>query len=414
MTLSDQEPTLQSPDQPALRRSVGMLLLTLYGVGTILGAGIYVLVGEVAGRAGIYAPVSFVLAAFLALFSAFSYAELAARFPFSAGEAVYVEEAFHKTTLSALIGYLVLLTGMVSSATLVHGFAGYLSVFVVAPLWVMMVGTVICMGLVAAWGVKESLTLAAIMTTVEVLGLLMVIWVGGASFLENGLPAGGSAALGQFPGWAGIIGGAFIAFYAYVGFEDMVNVAEEVKDPAKTLPRAILLALAVTTLFYLVVSLVAVLVLTPDELIGSKAPLALLYQKATGNSPVVITLIGLFAVINGALIQVIMASRVLYGMGSRGWAPGIFSRVGKRTGTPLLATALVTLIILLLALWFPLVTLAGVTSFLTLLLFLLINVSLIWIKRTRLPVEGLVSYPVVIPWLGVFTIAIFLLFAVIV
>ena len=397
-----------------LNRSVGMLLLTFYGVGTILGAGIYVLVGEVAGRAGIYAPLSFALAAFLALFSAFSYAELSARFPFSAGEAVYVEEAFHQTWLSGFIGYLVMAIGMVSSATLVHGFTGYLGVFVDAPHWLAILGTVFLIGVIAAWGVRESLTLAAVMTLVEVFGLLMVIWVGGESFLQNGLPAGASAAISEFPGWTGIVGGAFIAFYAYVGFEDMVNVAEEVKEPSRVLPRSILLALAITTLFYLVVSLVAVAVLTPEELTGSSAPLALLYEKATGNPPVVITLIGLFAVINGALIQVIMASRVLYGMGNRGWAPRVFSTVNRRTQTPLLATVLVTVLILLLALWFPLVTLAGVTSLLTLLLFLLINVALIWIKRNRPPVPGIVSYPVVIPWLGVLTIGAFLVIALLV
>lgn len=387
------------------------MLLTCYGVGTILGAGIYVLVGEVAGRAGIYAPVSFLLAALLALFSAFSYAELAARFPFCAGEAVYVEEAFHTPLLSALIGYLAMTIGMVSAATLVHGFAGYLGIFVAAPTWLVILCSTLCMGLIAIWGVNESLTIAAVMTLVEVFGLLLVIWVGGASFMENGLPAGASEALGQFPGWSGIVGGAFIAFYAYVGFEDMVNVAEEVKEPARNLPGAILLAVAVTTSFYLAVSLIAVLVLTPAELISSSAPLAVLYEKATGHPPVVISLVGLFAVMNGALIQVIKSSRVLYGMGNRGWAPMVFSRVNHRTRTPVLATALVVFLILLLAFWFPLVTLAGITSFLTLVLFMLINVSLIWIKHKQPSVEGLVSYPILIPWLGVSTIAVFLVAA---
>ncbi|RLA11116.1 MAG: amino acid permease, partial [Gammaproteobacteria bacterium] len=180
---------------PALKRSIGSVLLTLYGVGTILGAGIYVLVGEVAGRAGIYAPLSFALAALLALFSAFSYAELAARFPVSAGEAVYVEEAFQKPGLSALIGYLVVTIGLVSSATLVHGFTRYLGVFVIVPDWLVLGSVTLCLGLIAIWGVKESLSIAAIMTLVEVFGLLLVVWVGAHNMLERGIDPTISAGL---------------------------------------------------------------------------------------------------------------------------------------------------------------------------------------------------------------------------
>ena len=386
------------------------MLLTFYGVGTILGAGIYVLVGEVAGRAGIYAPLSFGLAALLALFSAFSYAELAARFPFSAGEAVYVEEAFHKPGLSAIIGYLVVTIGLVSSATLVHGFSRYLAVFISAPDWLVLSSSALAMGIIAAWGVKESLTIAAIMTLIEIFGLVLVVWVGATSVLDQGIATAlstmveGSAA----PTLGGIFGGAFIAFYAYVGFEDMVNVAEEVRDPHKTLPLAIIIALAVTTFFYFIVSITAVMVLTPAELTASSAPLALLYEKATGSPPIIISLIGLFAVINGALVQTIMASRVLYGMGKRGWAPRSIAAVNSRTQTPVRATALVAGAILMLALWFPLVTLAQITSLLTLLLFLLINAALVVIKRHQPVVAGITSYPLAVPWMGILTIAIFL------
>ena len=402
------------PPQPTLKRSVGLLLLTFYGIGTILGAGIYVLVGEVAGRAGFYAPLSFGLAALLAVFSAFSYAELAARFPFSAGEAVYVEEAFHQPALSALIGYLVVTIGVVSSATLVHGFTRYLGIFISAPDWLVIGGSALAMGMIAAWGVKESLAIAAVMTLIEIFGLLLVVWVGAGSVLDRGIievlaTVEGNAVFS----WGGILGGAFIAFYAYVGFEDMVNVAEEVREPHKTLPRAIILALAVTTVFYFLVSITAVLVLTPAELTSSSAPLAMLYEKATGNPPIVISLIGLFAVINGALVQIIMASRVLYGMGNRGWAPRFIAAVHDRTQTPVRATALVSLTILLLALWFPLITLAQITSFLTLLLFMLINAALIVIKHKQPSVDGVTSYPPAIPWLGILTISIFLAVAII-
>jgi len=401
-----------SAPKATLKKSIGPLLLTFYGVGTILGAGIYVLVGEVAGRAGVYAPLSFALAALLALFSAFSYAELAARFPVSAGEAVYVEEAFHKAGLSAFIGYLVVTIGVVSSATLIHGFTRYLGVFVSAPEWLVIGGSILCLGLVAAWGVKESLSVAALMTLVEIFGLLLVVWVGGHNLLEHGIDPAISASLrAQFPGWSGILGGAFIAFYAYVGFEDMVNVAEEVREPQKTLPRSIILALAVTTFFYFIVSITAVLVLTSAELTSSSAPLAVLYEKATGSPPVVISVIGLFAVINGALVQIIMASRVLYGMGNHGWAPRSVAAINGKTHTPVRATVIVAITILLLALWFPLVTLAQITSFLTLLLFMLINAALIIIKRRQPTVDGVTCYPSAVPWLGVLTIVVFLVAA---
>jgi len=188
----------------------------------------------------------------------------------------------------------------------------------------------------------------------------------------------------------------------------MVNVAEEVKEPQKTLPRSIIVALAVTTFFYFIVSITAVLVLTPAELTTSSAPLALLYEKATGSPPIMISLIGLFAVINGALVQIIMASRVLYGMGNNGWAPRSVAVINGKTHTPVHATALVALAVLLLALWFPLVTLAQITSFLTLLLFMLINVALIVIKRRTPSVDGVVCYPTAVPWLGVSTIGVFL------
>ena len=213
--------------------------------------------------------------------------------------------------------------------------------------------------------------------------------------------------------WRGILLGAFLAFYAFIGFEDMVNVAEEVKDPGRNLPRAILLTLAIATLLYMLVAVAAVLALPAAELAHSDAPFALLYTRATGRPPTAISVISLFAVVNGALIQIIMASRILYGMSREGWLHAALGRVHPVRRTPLLATALVTLAVLALALWLPLVTLARATSFITLVAFSLINLALLRIKRRTPRVAGAPCYPLWVPLIGFLTSSGFVLFQVV-
>jgi amino acid transporter len=188
-------------------------------------------------------------------------------------------------------------------------------------------------------------------------------------------------AIPGFEAVQGVFLGAFLAFYAFIGFEDMVNVAEEVKQPQRNLPRAILLALGLSTLLYFAVALVAVSAVAPARLAASGAPLAYLYQQATQAEPRLITAISMLAVVNGALIQIIMVSRVCYGMGNRGWAPGWLARVHPVTRTPLIATVLVTVLVMLVALWLPLESLARATSFFILLVFILVNLSLWRIKH---------------------------------
>jgi amino acid transporter len=202
--------------------------------------------------------------------------------------------------------------------------------------------------------------------------------------------------------------GAFLAFYAFIGFEDMVNVAEEIKYVERNLPRAIILVLILVSVLYFAVATVAVLAVAPAQLASSAAPLAMIYQHTTGQSPFLISIIGIFAVVNGALVQIIMASRVLYGMANQGWLPGVFGHVNRRTRTPDLATLLVTATILLLALFLPLVTLAKMTSFITLLIFILIHLSLLAIKWRGDRPNAVVCYPVWIPLGGVLSCLLFL------
>lgn len=409
-TLKPAPTTTTSTSEPVqLKRSLSLPLITFYGIGTIVGAGIYVLIGEVAGRAGMYAPIAFALAALIAGFSAFSYAELSARHPRSAGEAVYVDEAFHRPLLSALTGWAVVLIGIVSAATIANGFVGYLDLFVQVPGKLAISGLVIALGLLAIWGISQSVWIATAITVLELMGLLMVLFLAGDSLAA--LPQRWSELippLGPTP-WIGIVFGAFLAFYAFIGFEDMVNVAEEVKNPQRNLPLAIILALFITTGIYILVALAAVLGLSPEVLSQSKAPLATLIEKAGGHSPVSIGFISLIAVVNGALIQIIMASRVVYGMAQQHVAPATFAVVNPKTRTPIRATMLIMFAVLMLALWLPLVKLATITSFITLTVFALINLSL-WRLKTRTPhPTGVLRNPLWVPVTGFILCAGFLL-----
>jgi APA family basic amino acid/polyamine antiporter len=385
---------------PALKRNLSLPLITAYGLGTIIGAGIYVLIGQVAGKAAMYAPVAFALAGLIAGFTAFSYAELSARYPLSAGEARYAEEAFHRPWLSALVGASVVLIGIVSSATLANGFVGYLRLFIQLPDWAASSLLLAGLGMLAAWGISESVWAAAVVTLLELLGLLMVLVLAGGSLAE--LPHRWHELIppAHIDPWVGIFLGAFLAFYAFIGFEDMVNVAEEVKRPERNLPLAIMLALSIASVLYILVALTAVLAVSPDVLSRSDAPLALVIEQGGKASPVSIGLISLLAVTNGALIQIIMASRVLYGMARQGIAPGTLGRVSARTRTPVFATVVVTLTAVGFALWLPLVRLAQITSFITLLVFALMNLALWRIKRRVPHPPTITRYPLWVPAIG--------------
>lgn len=397
-------------DPNPLKRSLSLPLLTFYGLGTILGAGIYVLVGKVAAPAGPYVPIAFLVAALLAMFTALSYAELAARYPKSGGAAVYVQAGFHRQWLSLFVGFLMILTGMVSAATLVNGFVGYLHVFVEVPAWPVIVVLVLGMGALAAWGIAESVAAAVLITVIELGGLIFILFITGNHLADLPVRYAEFVPPADLHIWNGIILGAFLAFYAFIGFEDMVTVAEETKEPMRNVPLAILLALTTATLLYVLVALAAVLALPVDELARTEAPFALLYTQATGQPPTVITMISLFAVVNGALIQNIMASRILYGMSREGWLHESLGRVHPVRRTPLLATALVTLVTLVLALWLPLVTLAKATSFITLVAFSLINLALLCIKHRDPHPAGMRIYPVWIPWAGFLSSSAFVLY----
>ena len=390
---------MSGPREPTLDRSIGFVLLTLYGLGTILGAGIYVLVGEVARASGPAAPSAFLLAAALAGLTAFSYAELASRLPRCASEAAYVAAGFRAPTLASAVGWAVVATGIISAATLVRGFVGYLQVLFPFPETGIIVVLVGLLGLLAGWGIRVSLLVAGAVTILEAAGLILVSVVAGDS-LQN-LPQRWSSLIPgrELSAWMGVTSGAFVAFYAFIGFEDMVNVAEEVQDPRKTLPRAIMAALAVSTTLYLLIAVVAVLSLPLDVLSVSAAPLATIVESR-GFPPWIMGSIGTLAVFNGALVQFIMASRVLYGLGSQNLAWPVLARVHAGTRTPLIATGLISVAILLLALGFSLERLARFTSFVALIVFLMVNASL-WRLKKDGQARPVFCIPKAVPALGI-------------
>ena len=393
--------------QPSLKRALSLPLVTFYGLGNILGAGIYVLIGKVVAYAGIFAPVSFLVAALLACLSAFAYAELAARFPLSAGEAVYVQEGIGIRSVSALVGLLIILAGIVSAATILRGFTGYLQVFLPVHDAASLLVLVILLGGLAAWGISESVLVAAFITVIEIIGLLLIIGIAAPELALAQPVASDFSPLLEIGTWQGIFVGGFLAFYAFIGFEDMVNVAEEVQHPRRNLPRAILIALAVSSLLYFLVALAAVSSVPGEQLAASDAPLAFMYAYVTGREPVLITIISMFAVINGALIQIIMASRVCYGMSRKRWLPAVFAKVHTVTRTPVIATLSVALLVLIMALWLPLETLAKATSYFLLVVFSLINLSLWRLKRLGSHPAGVICVPYWVPITGFFASTIF-------
>jgi APA family basic amino acid/polyamine antiporter len=375
-------------ERPRLRRSLGMGLLLFYGLGNIIGAGIYVLIGEVAANAGSAAPLAFLLSSIPAALTALTYTELAARLPYSAGEAVYAHAAFRSANLSRVVGLIIALAGMLSAAAIARGFAGYLGVIVHVPDALAISGLILVLTLIAIWGIRQSMWLAAVLTLIELAGLLLVI---GGGILHLGDTTTVASATAMKPliteeavsawAWSGVFAGAFLAFYAFLGFEDMVNVAEEVERPERNLPIAILLALIISSLMYAGVSWIGLQLATAAELAASDAPLALLITRATALPGETLALIALLAVSNGVLAQIIMASRIAYGMAAQGWMPRALMRVELRTQTPVVATLAVALIVLVLALTQPIAGLANATSTLILVIFTGMHVALMILQR---------------------------------
>jgi amino acid transporter len=384
-----------------LKKRIGPGLLTAYGVGVMVGAGIYVLVGAVAGQAGVWAPMAFLLAGLIAAPTALSYAEFSTRLPEAAGEAAYVGTGLNSQALALIVGLAIVAAGTVSAGAVLRGGVGYLSVFLGADTHWLVIGVGLILTAVAVYGVLESLALVAVFTLIEISGLGLVIWAGFSAPVVadwQAIPP---------PQWSGIGLAAVLAFFAFIGFEDIVNMAEEVERPQSTLPKAILMALAITTLAYMLVAFATVRAVPHGELAKSETPLVLVWQAGRGGSGNFLSAIAVFAALNGVLAQIVMAARVLYGLGRRSPALALFHNASASFGTPVLATCLIGAAVIISALSAELATLAGATSSILLMVFVLVNLALIMLKR-KSP-DAPFKVPMVVPALGlVFSLAAFL------
>ncbi|WP_281951839.1 APC family permease [Nitrosophilus kaiyonis] len=384
-----------------LKRAITLPYLVFYGLGNIIGAGIYVLIGEIAKISGYYTPISFFVACLAVVFTALSYAELSSRYPLSAGEAVYVKEGLGLKIFPIIVGFLLIFSGIVSASAVISGFYGYIKDFINLSENESIAVLIIILFLIASWGISESVKFASIFTLIEILGLLLVIFFG-LKYIDFS-----SIEYKRFiPGfdlhsYNLIILGSFVAFYAFIGFEDMVNVAEEVKNPVKTMPKAIIITIFISTLLYFLVAFVSICVIEPNQLAQSPSPLADVFKKSYNEKSNILNFIAIFAIVNGALVQIIMVSRILYGMAKQGWLPKIFSSVNKYTRTPIFSTFITSFLIFLFAYFINILTLAQLTSFAILIVFIMVNLSLIRLKMKKIQPKNIINIPIFVPIIGV-------------
>jgi amino acid transporter len=388
------------PTPPALKRVLGLTSLTLYGLGTIIGAGIYVLVGAVAGHAGMAAPVSFLVAGVLAALTGLSYAELGQRMPEAAGAAAYAREGFQSAWMGRLTGFATLLVTLVAAASVARGGAGYLVQIVDVSLPLASGVVIVLFTALAIWGVKESVYLAAAMTVIEIFGLMIVMAVGGEALsdLPARLPEMWPGAMSDVT-WDGVMAGTFLAFFAFAGFETIVNMAEETRDVERTLPRAVVLSILISAVLYMLVVTIAVLAVAPQTLAASTAPLCEVVDCERGVMAMFAP-IAVIATLNGVLIDIVLMARVAYGMARRGWLPQALGRVHAVRRTPLTATLWVGAVVFVLTTSVEFEPLAQLTSALLLVIFFVVNGALIQMKRRDTDGAQGLRIPLWVPILG--------------
>jgi len=395
--------TANPSTESKLRQSITGPLLFLFILGDVLGAGIYALMGVLSQEVGgaLWAPLATAL--LLALLTAGSYAELVTKYPKAGGAAIFAERAFRVPLIAFLVGFSMLAAGVTSAAGLALAFAGdYLGTFIDVP---PVLAAIVFLALVAALnarGINESLRTNLVMTVVEVSGLLIVI-VTVAVLLSHG--GGDVARVTQLPPGASpataVLGAAIIAYYSFVGFETSANVAEEVRDPSRVYPKALFGALLTAGVVYVLVGLASSIALPPEELSASTGPL-LAVVKATGvGIPAwVFSLIALVAVANGALLTMIMASRVTYGMAEEGLLPAFLGKVLPRRKTPWTAIVATTVVAMLLTLVGDLSVLASTVVLLLLFVFISTNLAVLVLRRDRVDHKHF-RVPAFVPVLGV-------------
>ena len=433
--MASQSSTQNTPDnQPTLARTMGLGALIIYGVGDMLGAGVYGLIGKTAKEMGNAIWLAFVAAMFAALLTGLSYASLGSRYPRAGGVSFITQRAFGMPFLSYVIGLAVVASGLTSFATGARAFAGYLDAYIQGgkfasdvtsvPLWIVG-GYVVFLTLVNLRGMKESTWMNALCTFIELAGLAIVIVVGlrywgGVDLLavpqsvalsgdKASDAASQDAALKNLSGSLSLglaLQGAILTFYSFLGFEDLMNVSEEVKDPQRNFPRGVIVALLITTVIYIAIAITAVSVLSPSELSASKQPLVDVVAKAAPAFPSwLFSLIALFAIANTGLLNYIMGSRLIYGMARQGLMPGFLATLHPKRRTPHWAILILGVIVLGLAISMDVRQLATATSTLLLGVFMVVNLSLLVLQRKPNEARGQFEIPSFVPLLGMLVCA---------
>ncbi|MCG3195910.1 MAG: amino acid permease [Candidatus Omnitrophica bacterium] len=397
---------------PTLQRRLGLFSLTLYGLGNMLGAGIYGTIGAAAQGLGNALWMAFAASMVAAGLTGLSYACLGSRYPRAAGAAYITQRAYRAPFLTYLVGLAVLFSGLTSMATASHVFSNYfLSVLdprisAMGSEWTtrsVALPFLLALAFVNFWGIRESAWLNALCTVIETAGLLFIIafglrFVGGVDYLDASSPNNPSGDLSLML----VLGGAVLTFFSFIGFEDLLNVSEEVKKPERTLPLALVGALLLATCIYMTVSVVAVSVVPSAELAASDKPaLYLVVDKAAPwVKPQVFAFVAMFAVMNTALLNFIMGSRLVYGMAKQGLLPAFLGKVHPNRRTPHVAILILLAIVLVLVAVGSIASLAQATSLLLLGSFTVVNVALVILKRRPGEARGGFEVPAAIPALG--------------
>lgn len=378
--------TARTETSSQLKRDISGKMLYLFILGDVLGAGIYALIGQIAGEVGGVTWVPMIVALLLALLTAASYAELVTKYPKAGGSAVFAERAYKRPIVSFLVGYCMLAAGVVSASGLALAFAGdYLATFIDLPPVLGAVLFLLVIALINARGIKESVRANLVMTMIETTGLVLVV-VAVAMMLGGGRGDLGRAtqfAEGGNPVIA-VFGAALLAYYSFVGFETSANVIEEVKDPSRVYPKVLFGALATAGVLYVLVGTAASIAVPSDELGESTGPLLTVIQATGVGIPAwLFSIIALVAVANGALLTMIMSSRLAYGMGSQGLLPSVFTKVLPKRGTPWVAIIVTTGVAMVLTATGSIATLAETVVLLLLIVFLSTNIAVLVLRRER-------------------------------
>lgn len=394
----------EPPPDRELKRVIGRKTLLVFIIGDVLGAGIYALVGEVGAETGGAIWTAFTLALVLAVFTAFAYAELVTKYPRAAGAALYVNRAFGIPFLSFMVAFAVMASGVTSASTLARGFGGdYLSVFVDIPVVLTAIVFLLVVAAINFRGISESVKLNVALTMIELFGLLLICLIAVAAVVDgtSGTETGRAFDFKADESVIGaMVGGAGLAFYALIGFEDSVNVAEETKEPSRNYPVALFGGLAVAGVIYIAVTILASMAVPTETLAGSSGPLNEVAKVGPLSvDPKVFSAIALFALANGALINMVMASRLLYGMSNEGILPGALGRVHSSRRTPWVAILATTALAIVLVSTGDLGDLADMTVFLLLGVFVIVNISVLVLRREDVDHEHFRA-PTVIPYIG--------------